>query len=110
MLEEINHPGPKFIISQQKKILADVTYKQVTFRLKDGAVQFQHEAAKVMQDAINDFQGTGEEIRISIANADLSLSRGDIEGDVTCFSLYDDPFFLAISFLTNLTKWPTRYM
>lgn len=29
---------------------------------------------------MNDFQGTPEEIRISIANADLSLARGDVEG------------------------------
>ena len=35
----------------------------------------------MMQDAINDFQGTAEEIRISIANADLSLARGDVEGN-----------------------------
>jgi len=40
----------------------------------------QHEAAKVMQDAINEFQGTGEEVRITIANVDLALMRGDIEG------------------------------
>ncbi|XP_012939708.1 tetratricopeptide repeat protein 21B isoform X2 [Aplysia californica] len=39
----------------------------------------QHEAAKVMQDAINEFQGTPEEVRILIANAELSLARGDIE-------------------------------
>lgn len=39
----------------------------------------QHEAAKVMQDAINEFQGTPEEVRILIANAELSLARGDVE-------------------------------
>ena len=39
----------------------------------------QHEAAKVMQDAINEFSGTPEEIRISIANSELSLNRGDVE-------------------------------
>ena len=43
-------------------------------------ISLQHEAAKVMQDAINDFQGTPEEVRITIANADLALARGDIEG------------------------------
>ena len=32
-----------------------------------------------MQDAINEFQGTAEEVRVMIANADLSLSRGDVE-------------------------------
>ncbi|XP_064595299.1 tetratricopeptide repeat protein 21B-like isoform X2 [Liolophura sinensis] len=39
----------------------------------------QHEAAKVMQDAINAFQGTPEEVRITIANADLALARQDVE-------------------------------
>lgn len=39
----------------------------------------QHEAAKVMQDAINEFQNTPEEVRIAIANADLSLAREDVE-------------------------------
>ncbi|GAB1600375.1 repeat 21B-like, partial [Argonauta hians] len=39
----------------------------------------QHEAAKVMQDAINEFHGTTEEVRITIANVDLALARGDIE-------------------------------
>ncbi|XP_063424970.1 tetratricopeptide repeat protein 21B-like [Mytilus trossulus] len=38
-----------------------------------------HEAAKVMQDAINEFQNTPEEVRITIANAELSLARGDME-------------------------------
>ncbi len=33
-----------------------------------------------MQDAINSFQGTPEEVRISICNADLALARGDVEG------------------------------
>ena len=32
-----------------------------------------------MQDAINEFGGTPEEIRVTIANADLSLARGDVE-------------------------------
>lgn len=39
----------------------------------------QHEAAKVMQDAINEFQGSPEEVRITIANVDLALARGDVE-------------------------------
>ncbi len=33
-----------------------------------------------MQDALNEFHGTAEEIRISISNADLAINRGDIEG------------------------------
>ncbi|XP_051872097.1 tetratricopeptide repeat protein 21B-like [Pristis pectinata] len=44
----------------------------------------QHEAIKVMQDAIHEFAGTTEEPRITIANVDLCLSRDDIE---TAFSM-----------------------
>ncbi|XP_043931290.1 tetratricopeptide repeat protein 21B [Protopterus annectens] len=48
----------------------------------------QHEAAKVMQDAIIEFSGTSEELRITIANADLALMQGDTE--------------LALSMLRNI--------
>ncbi|XP_044274364.1 tetratricopeptide repeat protein 21B [Varanus komodoensis] len=43
----------------------------------------QHEAIKVLQDAINEFSGTPEELRVMIANADLSLVQGDIEAALT---------------------------
>nr|DBA19793.1 TPA: hypothetical protein GDO54_015570 [Pyxicephalus adspersus] len=39
----------------------------------------QHEAAKVLQDAINEFTGTAEELRLMIANAELALTHGDVE-------------------------------
>ncbi|XP_040213995.1 tetratricopeptide repeat protein 21B [Rana temporaria] len=39
----------------------------------------QHEAAKVLQDAINEFTGTAEELRLMIANAELALTQGDVE-------------------------------
>lgn len=32
-----------------------------------------------MQDAINEFSGTPEEIRITVANVDLAISKGDVE-------------------------------
>ncbi|XP_066100524.1 tetratricopeptide repeat protein 21A isoform X2 [Saccopteryx bilineata] len=38
-----------------------------------------HEATKVMQDAINEFRGTPEEIRVTIANVDLALSKGSVD-------------------------------
>ncbi|XP_076985876.1 tetratricopeptide repeat protein 21A isoform X2 [Tamandua tetradactyla] len=38
-----------------------------------------HEATKVMQDAINEFSGTPEEIRVTIANVDLALSKGNAD-------------------------------
>ncbi|KAM9669880.1 tetratricopeptide repeat protein 21B isoform 2-T2 [Dama dama] len=39
----------------------------------------QHEAAKILQDAIHEFSGTSEELRVTIANADLALAQGDVE-------------------------------
>ena len=42
----------------------------------------QHEATKVMQDAVIVFDGTPEEIRITIAKADLALVREDVEGNL----------------------------
>ncbi|XP_037703418.1 tetratricopeptide repeat protein 21A isoform X2 [Choloepus didactylus] len=48
-----------------------------------------HEATKVMQDAINEFSGTPEEIRITIANVDLALSKGNVD--------------VALSMLRNIT-------
>lgn len=38
-----------------------------------------HEATKTMQDAMNEFKGTSEETRISVANVDLLLNRGDVD-------------------------------
>lgn len=46
-------------------------------------IHLQHEAAKVLQDAINEFSGTPEELRVVIANADLALAQGDIEQALT---------------------------
>ncbi|XP_006161408.1 tetratricopeptide repeat protein 21A [Tupaia chinensis] len=38
-----------------------------------------HEATKVVQDAINEFGGTPEETRLTLANADLALSKGNAD-------------------------------
>lgn len=56
----------------------------------------QHEAAKVIQDAINEYSGTTEELRITVANADLALLRGDTE--------------LALSMLRNITPDQPYYV
>uniref|UniRef100_A0A8D1WEC3 Tetratricopeptide repeat domain 21A n=1 Tax=Sus scrofa TaxID=9823 RepID=A0A8D1WEC3_PIG len=55
-----------------------------------------HEATKIMQDAINEFSGTPEEIRITIANVDLVLSKGNVD--------------LALSMLRNITPKQPYYM
>ena len=49
-----------------------------------------------MQDAINEFQGTPEEVRITISNADLALARNDIEGALAMLRGIqpDQPYFV----------------
>uniref|UniRef100_H2Y5V1 Tetratricopeptide repeat protein 21B n=1 Tax=Ciona savignyi TaxID=51511 RepID=H2Y5V1_CIOSA len=55
----------------------------------------QHEAAKVMQDAMIAFQGTPEEMRVKIANAELAVTRGDIEQALSSLNSItpDQPFY-----------------
>ncbi|XP_014375105.1 tetratricopeptide repeat protein 21A [Alligator sinensis] len=55
-----------------------------------------HEATKIMQDAINEFSGTPEEIRITVANIDLALSKGEVE--------------IALSALRNITPSQPYYI
>ncbi|XP_036277765.1 tetratricopeptide repeat protein 21B isoform X2 [Pipistrellus kuhlii] len=55
----------------------------------------QHEAAKVLQDAVHEFSGTSEELRVTIANADLALAQGDTER--------------ALSMLQNVTSEQTYF-
>ena len=38
-----------------------------------------HEATLTIQEAINEFKGTSEETRVSVANVDLLLGRGDTD-------------------------------
>ncbi|KAJ7322130.1 hypothetical protein JRQ81_018417 [Phrynocephalus forsythii] len=38
-----------------------------------------HEATKVMQDVIKEFSGTPEESRVTVANVDLALSKGEVD-------------------------------
>lgn len=54
-----------------------------------------HEAAKIMQDAIEEFHGTTEEGRVTIANASLALHRGDTK--------------LALEFLQSIGPSQTYY-
>ncbi|KAJ6650398.1 hypothetical protein lerEdw1_010111, partial [Lerista edwardsae] len=56
----------------------------------------QHEAIKVLQDAINEFSGTPEELRVMIANADLALAQGDVEEALTMLRniTSEQPYFV----------------
>ncbi|KAM6332739.1 tetratricopeptide repeat protein 21B isoform 1-T1 [Podargus strigoides] len=42
-----------------------------------------HEAAIILEDAINEFSGTPEELRVVIANADLAIAQGNVEQALT---------------------------
>ncbi|XP_054537687.2 tetratricopeptide repeat protein 21A isoform X22 [Pan troglodytes] len=55
-----------------------------------------HEATKVMQDTINEFGGTPEENRITIANVDLVLSKGNVD--------------VALNMLRNILPKQSCYM
>ncbi|KAK1171978.1 tetratricopeptide repeat protein 21B-like isoform X1 [Acipenser oxyrinchus oxyrinchus] len=55
----------------------------------------QHEATKIMQDAIVEFTGTPDEMRVTLANVDLALSKGDTE--------------TALSVLRNITPTHPYY-
>ncbi|CAG0921103.1 unnamed protein product [Notodromas monacha] len=39
-----------------------------------------NEAAKIMEEARHEFMGTPEEMRVTVSNADMFLSRGDVDG------------------------------
>lgn len=56
----------------------------------------QHEAIKVLQDAINEFSGTPEELRVTIANADLALVQGSVEAALTMLRniTTEQPYFV----------------
>lgn len=40
---------------------------------------YQHEATKVLQDAIVRFKGTSEETRVTLVSVDLALIRNDVD-------------------------------
>ncbi|XP_055237287.2 tetratricopeptide repeat protein 21A isoform X17 [Gorilla gorilla gorilla] len=58
--------------------------------------RLRHEATKVMQDTINEFGGTPEENRITIANVDLVLSKGNVD--------------VALNMLRNILPKQSCYM
>ena len=55
-----------------------------------------HEAVSIMQQALQEFSGTAEEVRISIANADLYLSKNDVENALVLLEAItpDKPYFI----------------
>ncbi|KAL7976463.1 hypothetical protein Chor_008412 [Crotalus horridus] len=70
--------------------LSQRNIKECAHSLEIGvSYNFQHEATKIMQDAINEFSGTSEEIRVTVANVDLALSKGEVD--------------LALTMLRNIT-------
>ncbi|CAL8321389.1 unnamed protein product [Merluccius merluccius] len=97
-LPGVHRAGSSVGSRSQKAELSPAEAVSVFLELSDALWQNgeQHEAAKVMQDAINEFSGTPEELRLSIANADMALLRGDTE--------------LALSMLRNITPEQPYYI
>ncbi|PNW81978.1 hypothetical protein CHLRE_06g268800v5 [Chlamydomonas reinhardtii] len=54
-------------------LLADVLARQS--KIPDAP-----EAKKYIQDAIREFEGTSEEVRVTVADCELAIARGDVEG------------------------------
>ncbi|KAM9549015.1 tetratricopeptide repeat protein 21B isoform 2-T2 [Guaruba guarouba] len=55
-----------------------------------------HEAVIVLQEAINEFSGTSEELRVVLANADLAIAQGDVEQALTMLQNItpEQPYFV----------------
>lgn len=80
----MNLPGVKKAVtkSQNKKVVITNSDRAMVYlELVDAHVEAGqlHEATKVMQDALEEFHGTSEEVRVHISNADLVLKNGDTE-------------------------------
>uniref|UniRef100_A0A8C4RCG7 Tetratricopeptide repeat domain 21B n=1 Tax=Eptatretus burgeri TaxID=7764 RepID=A0A8C4RCG7_EPTBU len=56
----------------------------------------QHEAASIMQDALNECSGTPEEVIAMVCNADLAISIGDVNGALSMLKgiSFNQPYFL----------------
>jgi tetratricopeptide repeat protein 21B len=60
------------------------------------------EAAKVISDAQHLFRGTAEEVRVTIANCELALGRGDVDGALAMLRVVpqESPHFLKAKMAT----------
>uniref|UniRef100_A0A672MDJ2 Tetratricopeptide repeat domain 21A n=1 Tax=Sinocyclocheilus grahami TaxID=75366 RepID=A0A672MDJ2_SINGR len=69
--------GPQFFISPSERVSV---YLELTEALRLNGEQ--HEATRVLQDALLRFKGTPEETRLMLANVDLALARDDVDAAV----------------------------
>lgn len=88
LLKAYKIPGVKQAAPPQAKMKRAIAQSdRVSVYLELAGAYFktdhQHEAAKFMQDAMMEFTGTSEEMRVQIANADLAVGRGDIDAAIT---------------------------
>ncbi|XP_053350629.1 tetratricopeptide repeat protein 21B [Clarias gariepinus] len=76
-----NMPGVKKIVKGQENLILNSEWASLYLELAD-ALRLngdQHEATKVIQDAICRFKGTPEEVRVTLANVDLALAKDNID-------------------------------
>ncbi|XP_077075262.1 tetratricopeptide repeat protein 21B [Siphateles boraxobius] len=69
--------GPQSSVTSSERVSV---YLELTEALRLNGQQ--HEATKVLQDAILLFKGTQEETRVMLANVDLALGRDDVDAAV----------------------------
>ncbi|XP_047136983.1 tetratricopeptide repeat protein 21B isoform X1 [Hydra vulgaris] len=88
LVTAMNIPGVKKAAPAGAKVNYNVTSSnRVAVYLELADLQrllgMQHEATKTIQDAMNEFSGTPEEIKVTLANADFAVLRGDIDQALT---------------------------
>ena len=51
---------------------------------------------RIMQEAMSEYQGTGEEIRLTVANAELALEKGDVDNALSILRTVgpEQPYFI----------------
>ncbi|KXZ45770.1 hypothetical protein GPECTOR_50g563 [Gonium pectorale] len=89
----MNLPGVRTALSSQqrarlgRKVVEPTLHERATIYLlladvlaRISKIPDAPEAKKYIQDAIREFEGTSEEVRVTVADCELAIARGDVEG------------------------------
>lgn len=58
-----------------------------------------------ISDAIREFEGTSEEVRVTIADGELAIARGDVEGAIKKVGVFPFPALYVFLWTVTLPKW-----
>jgi tetratricopeptide repeat protein 21B len=90
-------PAAKRKVARRPITLSDRVSPFLELAKVFSALNNQTEAMRVVQDALNEFRGTSEELRVVIANADMLVQRNDIDGAMRMLSNItpDNAYYVA---------------